>query len=219
MTERYLIVGLGNPGKKYAETRHNIGFMTVDDLAQKYHLNFDAKQSKAEIAQGMIKGKKIVLAKPQTFMNESGRAVRGIADFFKIPVENILVIYDDMDIDLGLLRIRPRGGSGGHNGIKSMQNHLGSSEFARIRFGLSRPPGKMDPAAYVLRPFDEKEKPLMLETMHRAGLAIEIWLTEGIDSAMNQQNGTAEDVAERQRKMAQNNNQSSDAKRPNPNTD
>ena len=204
MTERFLIVGLGNPGKKYAETRHNIGFMTVDELAKKHNLSFAGKQSKAQIAQGMIKGQKVVLAKPQTFMNESGQAVRGVADFFKIPVEQILVIYDDMDIDLGLLRIRPSGGSGGHNGIKSMQNHLGSSEFARIRFGLSRPPGKMDPAAYVLRPFDEKEKPLMIETMHRAGLAVEIWLTEGIDVAMNQQNGTAEDVAERQRKMSQN---------------
>lgn len=201
--ERYLIVGLGNPGKKYAETRHNIGFMTVDDIAKKHNISFDSKQSKAKIAQGTIKGQRVVLAKPQTFMNESGRAVRGITDFFKIPVEQIIVIYDDMDIDLGILRIRPSGGSGGHNGIRSMQNHLGSADFARIRFGLGRPPGKMDPAAYVLRSFKNEENSLVIETMHRAGLAIEIWLNEGVDIAMNQQNGTAEDVAERQRKMSQ----------------
>lgn len=200
--ERYLIVGLGNPGRKYSGTRHNIGFHTVEEIAATYNLKFDTKKSNAEIAEGIIVGKRVLLVKPQTFMNLSGQSVRGLADFYKVSIENIIVIHDDIDIDLGVLRLRPKGGAGGHNGIRSIIDHLGGQNFARIRFGVGRPPGKMDPAAFVLRPFTEPERLLVLETMRRATHAIEIWLTEGIEMAMNKQNGTAEEVAERQRKTA-----------------
>lgn len=206
--ERYLIVGLGNPGKKYEKTRHNIGFMTVDAIARASHLSFDGKQSKAIIASGTINRKNVILAKPQTYMNASGQSVRGIADFYKIPPENIMVIYDDIDIDLGMLRIRAKGGSGGHNGMKSIIQHLGNDQnFPRIRFGVGRPPGRMEPAAYVLRPFDANEEPLVIETIERVNKAIQTWLSDGIDIAMNLHNGTAEDVAERQRRMAESDSQ------------
>ncbi|MCI0711028.1 MAG: aminoacyl-tRNA hydrolase [Chloroflexi bacterium] len=202
--ERYLIVGLGNPGQKYEKTRHNIGFMTVDALAKEYNLTFASKQSNAKVTSGTISGKSVVLVKPQTFMNASGQSVRGIADFYKIAPENIIVIYDDIDIDLGILRIRARGGSGGHNGMKSIIQQLGNNQnFPRIRFGVGRPPGKMEPAAYVLRPFSPNEESLVIETIERAIKAIKAWLTDGIDTAMNLHNGTAEDVAERQRRLAE----------------
>ena len=201
--ERYLIVGLGNPGQKYEKTRHNVGFMTVDALAKQHNLTFDGKQSKTKVASGTINGKSTVLIKPQTFMNASGQSVRGITDFYKILPENIIVIYDDIDIDLGMLRIRGKGGSGGHNGMKSIIQHLGNNQnFPRIRFGVGRPPGKMEPAAFVLRPFSSDEEPLVIETIERTIKAIKMWLTDGIDTAMNLYNGTAEDVAERQRRMA-----------------
>lgn len=206
--QRNLIVGLGNPGKKYENTRHNIGFMTVETLAKVHNLSFDNKQSRARVATGIVNGSNVVLAKPQTFMNASGQSVRGIADFYKIVPANILVIYDDIDIDLGMLRIRAKGGSGGHNGMKSIIQHLGNNQdFPRIRFGVGRPQGKMEPAAYVLRPFKSEEEPLVIETIERAIKAIETWLSEGIDTAMNLHNGTAEDVAERQRRMSESDTQ------------
>lgn len=206
--ERYLIVGIGNPGQKYEKTRHNIGFMTVDTLAKEHSLTFDSKQAKAKVASGTINGKSVVLAKPQTFMNASGQSVRGIADFYKIVPENIMVIYDDIDIDLGMLRIRAKGGSGGHNGMKSIIQQLGNNQnFPRIRFGVGRPPGKMEPAAYVLRPFSSDEESLVIETIERAIKAIKTWLTHGIDTAMNLHNGTADDVAERQRRMTESDSQ------------
>jgi PTH1 family peptidyl-tRNA hydrolase len=137
-------------------------------------------------------------------MNASGQSVRGIADFYKISPENIMVIYDDIDIDLGMLRIRAKGGSGGHNGMKSIIQHLGNDQnFPRIRFGVGRPPGRIEPAAYVLRPFDVNEEPLVIETIERVNKAIRTWLSDGIDIAMNLHNGTAEDVAERQRRTAE----------------
>ena len=215
--ERYLVIGLGNPGRKYAGTRHNIGFHTVEELAESYRMSFDNKQAKALTADGMIKGQRVLIAKPQTFMNASGEAVRSLVDFYKISVENILVIYDDLDIDLGVLRIRSQGGSGGHNGIKSMINHLGSRDFSRIRFGIGRPPGRMAPSAYVLRPFLEEERPLVIETMNRAVRAVETWLTDGIDVAMNKYNGTVEDVAERQRTAEQNSSSENADRDPNTN--
>lgn len=199
--ERHLIVGLGNPGKKYDYTRHNIGFTCVNALAEKYNLQFDTKKHKAVLADGTIGGKRVLLAKPQTYMNLSGEAVRGIVDFFKIPVENILVVSDDLDVPLGTLRLRPKGGAGGQKGVRSIIQHLGTQEFARLRFGIDRPPGKMDAAAYVLMPFADAEVPLAEETIDRAVQAMETWLQAGIQSAMNQHNGTIEDVMERQRKQ------------------
>lgn len=196
MSDRYLLVGLGNPGTKYANTRHNIGFRCVDELARLHGLSFDKQQSKALVASGTIAGKPVLLAKPQTFMNESGVAVRGLANFYKIPPEQVLVIFDDLDIPLGTLRIRKSGGTGGHNGMKSIVQHLGSNDFPRLRFGIDRPPGRMDPAAYVLRPFDDKEEILVVETVDRVNKAIISWLTEGVEIMMNRHNGTAEQAAE-----------------------
>jgi PTH1 family peptidyl-tRNA hydrolase len=182
--------------------------MTVDTLAKEHNLTFDSNQAKAKVASGTINGKSVVLAKPQTFMNASGQSVRGIADFYKIAPGNIMVIYDDIDIDLGMLRIRAKGGSGGHNGMKSIVQQLGNNQnFPRIRFGVGRPPGKMEPAAYVLRSFSSDEEPLVIETIERAIKAIKTWLTDGIDTAMNLYNGTAEDVTERQRRMAESDSQ------------
>lgn len=206
--QRYLIVGLGNPGKKYEQTRHNVGFMTVEELAAHHNLKFDGRQAKAHIADGVVNGYRVILAKPQTYMNDSGRSVQGIADFYKISPAHIMVIYDDLDIDLGVLRIRAQGGSGGHNGMKSIISSLGNTQdFPRIRFGIGRPPGRMDPAAYVLRPFNNDEIPLVTETVRRAALALEAWLDEGIDTAMNRYNGTVEEVLERQRRMTSDQNE------------
>lgn len=199
MTERFLIVGLGNPGKKYDGTRHNIGFRCVDTLADQYGLTFDGKKSKAKLADGTIAGQRVLLAKPQTFMNLSGEAVSGLANFYKIEPARILIVYDELDLPLGTLRLRKLGGAGGHNGMKSIIQRLGTQNFPRLRFGIDRPPGRMDPAAYVLRPFaDGDESILAAETVDRAAQAIVAWLTDGIDNAMNQHNGTAEEVTARQ---------------------
>lgn len=198
MSTRYLIVGLGNPGNEYDGTRHNVGFQCIDALAQKHHLEFDRKKkSKAKIALGTIKGQPVLLAKPQTYMNLSGSAIQGLASFYKIPPECILVVFDDLDIAPGTLRIRPKGGTGGHRGLTDIVQRLGTNDIPRIRFGIGRPPGQMDPAAYVLRRFDATEQPAISEAIDRTLHAIETWLTDGIDTAMNHYNGSADEVANR----------------------
>src|SRR5258707_9186864 len=150
MTDRYLIVGLGNPGREYEKTRHNIGWRCVDAIAAALGLTFAKKQSKAIVADGIIADRKVLLAKPQTYMNLSGEAVRGLVDFYKIPIENLLVISDDMDIPLGTLRIRESGGAGGRKGLKSIIEHFGTQEFAPKRVGISGSTGRMNPRAHVL---------------------------------------------------------------------
>jgi len=198
MNERYLIVGLGNPGREYENTRHNVGFRSVDALAKAHGMSFaPKKQSKAKIADGVIAGRRVLLAKPQTFMNLSGSAVQGLASFYKIPPGNIMVILDDLDLPLGTLRIRPKGGSGGHKGVTDIIQRLGTQDFPRIRFGISRPPGRMDPAAHVLLPFTGAEAPIAEQTFERVLKASEAWLTDGIELAMNRYNGSAEEVAAR----------------------
>lgn len=187
-----MIVGLGNPGRKYAATRHNIGFMCVDQLAAQQQIAIDTNKFNGKYGEGQLAEKRVVLLKPQTYMNNSGSAVRGLADFFKIPPENLLIIYDDLDTPLGTLRIRAQGGAGGQKGMRSIIQHMGTDQIARIRFGIDRPPGRMDPAAYVLLPFIDKDLPLVRETIDRVLKALQLWLTEGIDMAMNRQNGTLE---------------------------
>jgi PTH1 family peptidyl-tRNA hydrolase len=194
--ERHMIVGLGNPGKKYANTRHNIGFACVDSFG----LDFDTKKSQAVIADGSIEGQRVLLVKPQTYMNLSGESVRALADFYKIAPEHIMIIFDDLDTPLGTLRIRASGGSAGHNGMKSIIQHLGTQDFPRVRFGIGRPPGYMDAAAFVRQPFINDEEILVVATLNRVGKAIRLGLTEGIDMAMNRQNGTAEQAAQAQPK-------------------
>ncbi|MBZ0276533.1 MAG: aminoacyl-tRNA hydrolase, partial [Anaerolineae bacterium] len=183
MTDWYLIIGLGNPGKEYENTRHNVGFRVLDELARRYGLTFGKKERKAVVATGMIHGKKVILAKPQTFMNLSGEAVRALTDFYKVEIGRILVVSDDLDIPLGTLRLRKEGSAGGQGGLKSIIQHLGSQSFNRLRFGISRPPGKMDPKDYVLQAFRDDDAILATEVVDRAADADESWLVEGIDLA------------------------------------
>jgi PTH1 family peptidyl-tRNA hydrolase len=199
MTERYLIAGLGNPGPEYHSTRHNVGFRCADALAQVHDLTFDRrKRSKAKIAEGVICGKHVLIAKPQTYMNLSGSSVQGLAAFYKITPERMLVIFDDLDLPLGTLRIRSKGGSGGHKGLTDIIQRLGTQDFPRIRFGIGRPPGRMEAADFVLQGFSPDELPLVEQTVARAIKAAETWLTDGIDASMNRYNGAAEEAAARE---------------------
>jgi peptidyl-tRNA hydrolase, PTH1 family len=194
MSERYLIVGLGNPGKDYAQTRHNVGFWTVDELARRHNLSISTKaERKALTADGMIAGKRVLLAKPQTYMNASGESVRALVDFYKIDLANLMVIHDDMDIPLGTLRIRKEGSAGGQNGLKNIIQHLGTQNIHRARLGIGRPPGKMNPSAYVLQPFRGDDEITMRLLIDRAANAVETWLRDGIELAMTRHNGSVDE--------------------------
>ncbi|MBN1977487.1 MAG: aminoacyl-tRNA hydrolase [Anaerolineae bacterium] len=184
----YLIVGLGNPGPKYAANRHNVGFMCLERLAEAHGLTFDKRQKKARVALGAMRGRRVVLAQPQTFMNDSGQAVAPLARFYRVPPERLLIVYDDLDLPSGTVRIRPGGGSGGHKGMLSITEQLNDQNFARLRIGIGRPPGQMDPAAYVLQDFSADEKLLVAETLDRAMAAVETWLVEGVEMAMSRHN-------------------------------
>ncbi|RME71932.1 MAG: aminoacyl-tRNA hydrolase [Chloroflexi bacterium] len=190
----WLVVGLGNPGPKYEATRHNAGWHVLDLLVRRYPgLRFDKKQSKALIARGDIAGVPVLLVKPQTFMNLSGEAVGPLARFYKVPADRVLVIFDDIDLPAGALRLRPKGGAGGHKGMRSLIQHLGTEEFPRIRLGIGRPAGRMPVEAYVLQKFSPDEWEMMQITYQRAADAVEAVLTEGIDRAMNRFNLPGQD--------------------------
>jgi PTH1 family peptidyl-tRNA hydrolase len=182
-----LIVGLGNPGRKYAGHRHNVGFQCLDRLAEAWGLSFSRRKHKALLAQGQIAGLKVILAKPQTFMNLSGESLERLAHFYQVPPENILVIYDDLDLPVGKIRLRPEGGSGGHKGMKSIIEHLGSDGFPRLRVGIGRP-SHGDPVDYVLGDFTPDEQIAVDDAYERAVSAVELWLAEGIAAAMNRYN-------------------------------
>ena len=184
----YLIVGLGNPGLEYARNRHNVGFHCLDRLARAHDLDIRRRKKRARVAKGTIAGQQVVLAMPQTFMNESGRAVGPLTRFFQVELERLLVIYDDLDLPPGTIRMRPGGGSGGHKGMRSIIQYLGSQEFARLRIGIGRPPGRMDPADYVLQDINGEEVDLFDESLDRAVAAIETWLREGVEEAMSRHN-------------------------------
>ncbi|MGD1996029.1 MAG: aminoacyl-tRNA hydrolase [Anaerolineae bacterium] len=187
-SETHLIVGLGNPGARYAHNRHNAGFRCVYGLAAAHNLSFGRRKRRAKVALGTIAGRNVVLALPQTFMNESGRAVAALVQFYKVKLARLLVVYDDLDLPLATIRLRPEGGSGGHRGMRSIIQELGNQSFHRLRIGIGRPPGRMDPADYVLRDFSPEEEPVLEEALGRAVLAIETWLTRGIEEAMGQHN-------------------------------
>lgn len=184
-----LIVGLGNPGREHRENRHNVGFHVLDCLAETHDLKFNRLQNQAGTAMGDIVGQRVCLAKPQTYMNRSGRAVAPLARFYKIPPEDLLIIYDDLDLEQGTLRLRPDGGHGGHKGMRSIVETLGSNAFPRLRIGIGRPPGRMEPVNYVLQNFKADEEELMAAVRERAVTAIQRWLTDGIVAAMNEFNG------------------------------
>jgi PTH1 family peptidyl-tRNA hydrolase len=181
-----LIVGLGNPGSKYASHRHNIGFQVVEALARSHDMTFSRwPGSKARVAAGHLAGHPVLLAKPQTFMNCSGQAVHKLRLSNEIPLDRLLVVYDDLDLPLGRLRLRPEGGSGGHKGMRSIIGSLGTQGFPRLRVGIDRPPGGMDAADYVLQPFSGYEASCLAKTIDQAVAAVECWLAEGIETAMD----------------------------------
>ena len=191
MSSPALIVGLGNPGREYAAHRHNVGFQVVDALAHSHKLTFSGRKGLARIARGEIGGQPVILAKPQTFMNLSGKSVGRLSRTLDVPPERILVIYDDLDLPLGRLRLRAEGSSGGHKGIRSIIDVLGTQAFPRLRVGIDRPPGRMDPVDYVLQPFDRDQKPFLADAVARAAAAVECWLNEGIVAAMDRFNRSA----------------------------
>lgn len=192
--ERWLIVGLGNPGRRYAKNRHNVGFRCVDRLASVHHLTFDHKRAKAKLALGSVQGHQVILAQPQTFMNESGQAVAPLTRFYRVPPERMLVIYDDLDLEPGTVRLRRWGGSGGHKGMHSVIQQLGTQAFPRVRVGIGRPPGRMDPADYVLQDLSNEELPLMEKVFDWVVCASECWLQEGIEIAMTRFNANLQQV-------------------------
>ena len=185
----YIIVGLGNPSAQYAGTRHNAGFDVIDRIAREYNISVETRKSRAYVGTGIIGGRKVLLAKPQTYMNLSGESVRSLVDFYKIDVETeLLVIFDDVSLDVGQLRIRARGTAGGHNGIKSIIAHLGTTEFHRIKIGVGKKPPQYDLADYVLGHFSKEEGALMEEGYERAVHAIEQLAAGQVERAMNEYN-------------------------------
>ncbi len=179
------IVGLGNPGTKYTETRHNIGFILIDHLSETLHIPVKQKKWDSLIGRGQIGSKEVLLAKPLTYMNRSGSAVLQIVQFYKIPVQNLLVVHDDMDLPLGRIKIVRSGGPGGHNGVVSIIEALGTQEFPRLKVGIGRPLPQQKPEQYVLEPFSSPEKPILEEIIKEAEKASEVILEQGIDMAMN----------------------------------
>ena len=186
--QTYLIIGLGNPGKDYRDTRHNIGFMAVDRLAESLNLGFTRTQSKALITDGRYQGQRVYLAKPQTFMNASGQAVAALLKFYKIAPENLLVIYDDVDLPFDTIRLKPSGGSAGHKGMNSIIQQLGGQDFPRLRLGVGRSFGSRQAADYVLKPFSKEESEFLDRYLQRAVEAALAYITAGIQQAMTEFN-------------------------------
>ena len=187
--ENTLIVGLGNPVLAYRHNRHNVGFMVVDTLADKLEIPLKRVKFKAQIGNGKLEDIPIIIAKPLTFMNKSGEAVAPLVRYFKVPLERLLVIHDDMDLPLGTLRMRPSGGSAGHNGMLSIFDKLGTNDIPRLRVGIGRPPGRMDPADYVLQDFPKSDEELLKMVIAQACEAALAFITTGLEKAMNTYNG------------------------------
>lgn len=191
--ETFLITGLGNPGREYKNTRHNVGFLQVDALAASLGARFSRMESKALVTKASFNERRLILAKPQTYMNLSGQAVAALVRFYKVPLENILIAYDEVDLPFGILRLRPKGGSAGHKGIRSIIERLGTQEIPRLRIGVSRPPGRMDAAAYVLQDFTSSEQAELPQILQTGVEAVQTFVTEGLEAAMTRFNGQAID--------------------------
>ncbi|MBU3685998.1 MAG: aminoacyl-tRNA hydrolase [Mycobacteriaceae bacterium] len=187
MAEPLLVVGLGNPGPQYAKTRHNVGFMVADLLADRIGAAFKVhKRSGADVVTGRLAHRPVVLAKPRCFMNESGRQVGPLAKFYSVNPADVLVIHDDLDLDFGLIRLKTGGGEGGHNGLRSVATALGTKDFQRVRMGIGRPPGRKDPAAFVLEPFTAAERAQVPTICEQAADATELLIDLGLEAAQNQ---------------------------------
>ncbi|MBQ2897452.1 MAG: aminoacyl-tRNA hydrolase [Clostridia bacterium] len=184
----YLVVGLGNPGEKYTFTRHNTGFLAIDYIAQKQSINVKKIKHKAIIGEGSILNQKVVLVKPQTFMNLSGESIQQLVSWYKVELNKLIVIYDDVSMPVGSLRIREKGSAGGHNGIKSIILNLNTDEFTRIKIGVDAKPDGYDLADYVLGKFSDNQQKIMFETFEKVNLAIEELIRSGTKSAMNKYN-------------------------------
>jgi len=182
------IVGLGNPGKKYNKTRHNVGFMVIDELAGRYGWKLKKDKFNGKSTVETCDGEKVILLKPQTFMNLSGESVRPLMDFYQIDPEDVLVIYDDLDLPAGKVRLRQKGGHGGHNGIRSIIDHIGTKEFKRVRIGIGRPDSAMPIVDYVLRPFSKEQQEDVQSSIKKSADACETWLQKPFAEVMNEYN-------------------------------
>ena len=185
----YIIAGLGNPESKYDKTRHNIGFRLIDELAVRNGITFSDRKHNGLVGKGIISGEKVILLKPLTYMNLSGECVGPAADYYKVEPENVIILFDDISLDVGRIRIRKKGSAGGHNGIKSIIAHLGSENFPRLKFGVGDKPKEMDHADYVLGRFSSQDEATVSEGIKRACEAVECMIGEGCDAAMNKYNG------------------------------
>jgi PTH1 family peptidyl-tRNA hydrolase len=188
----FLITGLGNPGPEYRHTRHNVGFMLVDAVAAAIGVKFTRIEMRALATRGEYQGHKIILAKPQTFMNLSGQSVGALARYYKVPTSQVLIAYDDVDLPLGTIRIRHSGGSAGQKGMASIIEKLGTQDIPRMRLGIGRPPGRMEAAAYVLQEFSSSEAILLKQVLERAAQAALRFVSHGLETAMNEYNGVAD---------------------------
>jgi len=187
----HIVVGLGNPGDKYAGTRHNVGFEVLNELSRRWHADRPKSRFEAEIREAVIGSEKTLLVAPQTYMNLSGRAVQQIVKFYQAPLEDVLVVCDDLNLKLGQLRMRANGSAGGQKGLQSILQVMGTEEVPRLRIGIDRPPPQMDSADYVLSRFRKDELDTIDQAIVRAATAVELWIRDGIDAAMNQTNGAA----------------------------
>ena len=203
--QRWLVVGLGNPGPSYASTRHNAGFMVVDLLAGRMGARFKAHRGRADVVEGSFGAagaavrpsrSRVALVKPKSYMNESGGPVASLRDFFKVPVDRIVVVHDELDLPYGSLRLKRGGGDNGHNGLRSVTKSLGSPDYLRVRLGVGRPPGQLDPAAYVLKSFSSTEQRDLPFHVDRAADAVEALVTLGLELAQNTYNADPADPAD-----------------------
>lgn len=183
--DRWLIVGLGNPGLEYAGNRHNVGFGVADVLAERVGARFKRDRCRAQLATGRLTGVPVILAKPMTFMNASGRPVAALRTFYKLPGDRIIVVHDELDLPFDDIRLKLGGGDNGHNGLRSVTAALGSRDYYRIRVGIGRPPGRMDPADFVLRDFSAAERPVLPDILNRSADAAEVLLERGLAAAQN----------------------------------
>ena len=190
--QTFLLIGLGNPGREYANTRHNFGFMLIDRIAVRLNARGMKVQSKAIVMNAAYEERKLILAKPQTFMNLSGQSVQGLVHFYKLPLTNVMILSDDLDIPFGTIRIRASGGPGGQRGLSSILEKLGTKDVQRMRLGIGRPPGRMDPANYVLQNFSKDETQTLSEVLDQATEAVFTFVTHGLNKAMNEFNGSVE---------------------------